>query len=37
MQLPCDAILISGELLLNEASLTGEVTPIPKFAISATD
>ena len=30
MKLPCDTILVSGELLLNEVSLTGESIPIPK-------
>lgn len=29
MKIPCDAILISGDLLLNEASMTGESIPIP--------
>jgi cation-transporting ATPase 13A3/4/5 len=33
MVLPCDCILLSGELLLNEASLTGESIPIPKFSL----
>jgi cation-transporting P-type ATPase 13A2 len=31
--LPCDCILLSGELLLNESSLTGESIPIPKFSL----
>ncbi len=29
MKMACDAILISGELLMNEASMTGESIPIP--------
>ena len=28
---PCDTAIVSGELLLNEASLTGETIPIPKI------
>jgi cation-transporting ATPase 13A2 len=30
MKIPCDTILLSGEVLLNEVSLTGESIPIPK-------
>ncbi len=30
LSIPCDSILISGDLLINEASLTGESLPIPK-------
>jgi len=33
MKLPCDALLISGEAIINESMLTGESTPIPKFPI----
>jgi cation-transporting P-type ATPase 13A2 len=31
--LPCDCVLLSGEVLLNESSLTGEVDPVPKFPL----
>jgi len=30
---PCDCVLISGEVLMNESMLNGESTPIPKFPI----
>ena len=30
---PCDCILISGEVLMNESMLNGESTPVPKFPI----
>jgi cation-transporting P-type ATPase 13A2 len=30
---PCDSILVSGEILVNESSLTGESLPIPKTSI----
>ena len=34
MTVPCDTILAyGGELLLNEASLTGEALPIPKYPL----
>jgi cation-transporting ATPase 13A3/4/5 len=33
MSIPCDCILMSGEVLLNEASLTGESIPVPKFPL----
>jgi cation-transporting ATPase 13A2 len=29
--IPCDCVLISGEIYVNEASLTGENVPIGKF------
>lgn len=35
--MPCDCILIDGEILLDENSITGEVTPIPKFEIENQD
>jgi cation-transporting P-type ATPase 13A2 len=35
MSVPCDCILISGELFLNEVSLTGESLPIPKEPIES--
>lgn len=31
--MPCDAILISGNTLMNEVTLTGESLPIPKIAL----
>ena len=34
MQLPCDCIMVKGELLMNEANLTGEIDPVPKFPIT---
>lgn len=33
MTVPCDCILLSGEILLDENTLTGEVTPISKLEI----
>ncbi len=33
MILPCDAILFDGEALVNEAALTGEIVPVPKYAL----
>ena len=30
MRVPCDAALLSGELLINESSFTGESLPVPK-------
>ena len=30
---PCDCVLISGEVLMNESMLNGESTPVPKFPI----
>lgn len=37
MTLPCDCLLVSGELLMNEVSLTGESFPIPKAPVNAED
>lgn len=37
MILPCDCVLVSGDLLMNEASLTGESIPIPKIPIEDLD
>ena len=34
MAIPCDSLLIEGEILVNESSLTGETMPIPKIKIS---
>ncbi|KAL4468757.1 hypothetical protein ABPG74_005260 [Tetrahymena malaccensis] len=33
MQLPCDSLLLSGDVLVNESSLTGESIPVPKISI----
>jgi len=35
--IPCDCVLISGEVMLNEASLTGESVPVPKFPLDKTN
>ncbi|EAR92742.1 P-type family IC HAD ATPase (macronuclear) [Tetrahymena thermophila SB210] len=37
MVIPCDCMLLSGELLMNEVSLTGESVPIPKSPIGQED
>ncbi|CAD8190017.1 unnamed protein product [Paramecium pentaurelia] len=37
MILPCDCVLVSGDLLMNEASLTGESIPIPKIPVEDLD
>lgn len=37
MTVPCDCLLIQGELLMNEVSLTGESIPIPKVSINSSD
>lgn len=31
--LPCDCVLIDGETLMDENTLTGEAIPVPKFEI----
>ena len=36
-KIPCDCILVSGDLLMNEASLTGESIPIPKVPVEEKD
>ncbi|KAL4468758.1 hypothetical protein ABPG74_005261 [Tetrahymena malaccensis] len=33
MLMPCDSLLLSGDALVNESSLTGEQIPIPKISI----
>ena len=37
LALPCDAILISGSIIVNESMLTGESTPVIKVRMTATD
>jgi cation-transporting ATPase 13A3/4/5 len=34
---PCDAVILSGTVVVNESSLTGEAMPIRKFAIACDD
>ncbi|KAJ1655293.1 hypothetical protein IWQ61_004935, partial [Dispira simplex] len=34
MQVPCDGVLLRGELVVNESSLTGEAMPVRKFSIA---
>ena len=34
MAIPCDCLLIEGDILVNESSLTGESMPIPKISIN---
>jgi P-type E1-E2 ATPase len=33
MKIPCDSLIIKGEVLINESSLTGESTPVVKNGI----
>ena len=33
MKIPCDCVILQGQALLNECSLTGESIPVTKFAI----
>ena len=33
-EIPCDSIILEGELFVDEASLTGENVPIAKFQLS---
>lgn len=35
--IPCDAVILSGTVVVNESSLTGEAMPIRKFAIASDD
>ena len=37
LALPCDAILISGSVIINESMLTGESTPVIKVRMAGTD
>lgn len=32
-EIPCDSIILAGDLFMDEASLTGETVPIPKFKL----
>ena len=34
MIIPCDCVLIKGEVMIDEASLTGESVPVPKNSLS---
>lgn len=34
-EIPCDCIVMKGDIYVNEASLTGEDIPIAKFAASS--
>ena len=33
-EIPCDGIVVRGELFVDEVSLTGETVPIAKFAVA---
>jgi cation-transporting ATPase 13A2 len=35
MSIPCDCILVAGEVFVNEVTLTGESIPVPKTEIDA--
>ena len=37
MKMPCDCVLLEGEILLNEASMTGESDPITKFPLETSE
>ncbi len=37
MIVPCDCILVSGEIYVNEVTLTGESILFPKFELKITD
>ncbi|EGR29200.1 hypothetical protein IMG5_160690 [Ichthyophthirius multifiliis] len=37
MMIPCDSLLIQGDVLVNESTLTGESIPIPKLCIKQAD
>jgi cation-transporting ATPase 13A3/4/5 len=34
---PCDCIMIRGDVMVNEASLTGESVPVPKVPLPPND
>ena len=33
--MPCDTLVMSGDLLMNESTLTGESLPIPKYPVDS--
>jgi cation-transporting ATPase 13A3/4/5 len=35
MNVPCDCVLLAGEIFVNEVTLTGESIPVPKSEIDA--
>ena len=37
LAMPCDAILINGKVIMNEAILTGESTPVIKYNMTYSD
>ncbi|KAI9315868.1 hypothetical protein BX666DRAFT_2028110 [Dichotomocladium elegans] len=37
VELPCDAVILSGTVVVNESSLTGEAMPVRKFELSGDD
>ena len=34
MVMPCDSLLLEGDILVNESFLTGETIPVPKIRIN---
>lgn len=37
VKLPCDCLVVSGDVMVNEATLTGESIPVPKQQIRISD